>query len=358
MLITRNLNDFSVSGQTPVIFNSTHRYEVPLYSGVSYSWQLPNGWTGSSSTNYIDVTVGCASGNITATMTGCNQSKSASLTIINNYISFDSQIIGDDVVCLSGTTFEISPNPPTGTSISWNSSFNLTQTAQSGITATYSANGSGTGWIEATVTIPGCTSITLPRKSTWMSNYSFHVTRPDGQPVTNDEYGDLSFCPNTDYEIYITPNGINCYSSDQIWTVPSTWTINYNNYSTISINTNDDPYNVIAVDFKSCCYDEDLYLSQLFEYSSSCAQYLLAITPNPSTTETTISIVSKTNTKIDENIEWDLEVFDSMQSLKTKTQKIKGDKQAINTTGWKAGVYIVRVKIGKEQISGKLVVQQ
>lgn len=290
-------------------------------------------------------------------MTGCNQSKSASLTIINNHISFGSQIIGDDVVCLAGNTFEISPNPPTGTTISWNSSFNLTQTAQSGNTATYSANGSGTGWIEATVTIPGCTSITLPRISTWMSNYSLQVTRSDGQAVTNDEYGNLSFCSNTDYEIYITPNGVPCYSTDQIWTVPSTWTINYNNYSTISINTNDDPNNFIDVDFKSCCYDEDLYLSQYFEYSSSCAQYLLAITPNPSTTETTISIVSKTNTKIDENIEWNYEVYDSMQALKTKTHKIKGDKQTINTSSWKDGVYIVRVKIGKVVISEKMVVK-
>jgi hypothetical protein len=46
-----------------------------------------------------------------------------------------------------------------------------------------------------------------------------------------------------------------------------------------------------------------------------------------------------------------------MQSLKTKNQKLKGDKQTINTTGWKDGVYIVRVKIGNEIISEKLVVK-
>lgn len=85
--ITRNLNDFSVSGDSYVVYNSTKRYEVPSYSGVSYSWQLPTGWSGSSTTNYIDVTVGCGSGNITATMTGCNGSKSSPKAVTQNIIT-------------------------------------------------------------------------------------------------------------------------------------------------------------------------------------------------------------------------------------------------------------------------------
>ncbi|MDO9614478.1 MAG: T9SS type A sorting domain-containing protein, partial [Bacteroidota bacterium] len=71
----------------------------------------------------------------------------------------------------------------------------------------------------------------------------------------------------------------------------------------------------------------------------------------------TLSISTKSGTKVNDNLAWDLEVYDSMHSLKTKTQKLKGDKKAINTTGWKDGVYIVRVKIGNEIISEKLVVK-
>ncbi len=193
----------------------------------------------------------------------------------------------------------------------------------------------------------------------WVGNpdYYFQVTRPDGYPVTNDEYGNLSFCPNTDYEIYLRPNDfVPCYASDHVWTIPSTWTTNYNNGNTISINTNEDPYNFIAVDAKSCCF-EDFYLSQYFEYSTSCAQYSLLFTPNPSSGETTLSIVSKTNAKVDQLIEWDLEIYDTMQSLKAKVQKIKGDRRTINTSLWKDGIYLVKVRIGKEVIGSKLSVK-
>jgi len=59
-----------------------------------------------------------------------------------------------------------------------------------------------------------------------------------------------------------------------------------------------------------------------------------------------------------EETEWDLEVYDAIQSMKTKTQKIKGNKQTISTSGWKYGVYIVRAIVGKDIISEKLVVKQ
>ncbi|MDO8929902.1 MAG: T9SS type A sorting domain-containing protein [Bacteroidota bacterium] len=356
--ITRNLEAFTIAGPTNVVYNSSYRFEVPSFPGVSYSWQLPNGWTGSSNTNYIDVTVGCIYDTITATITGCNQSISASKTNTLNYIIPGTQINGPDVVCFSGTTFVINKDVPIGTTILWNTSFNLTLTSQNGNSATFNANFEGSGWIEAILNNTTCNySVTLPRKTVWMSNYYLHVTRPDGYPVTNDEYGNLSLCSYTDYLINIRPKDyVPCYTSDHNWEVPSTWTINYIDGSFISINTNEDPNNFIAVNAKSCCFD-DVYCSYYFEYSSSCAQYLMVFSPNPSTSETTLSISTKSGTKVNDKLEWDLEVYDSMQNLKTKTQKLKGDKKAINTTGWKDGVYIVRIKIGNEIISEKLVVK-
>ncbi|MDP2114399.1 MAG: T9SS type A sorting domain-containing protein, partial [Bacteroidota bacterium] len=88
----------------------------------------------------------------------------------------------------------------------------------------------------------------------------------------------------------------------------------------------------------------------------SCG-YSLSFSPNPSSGETPIEIATGSGEVLAPDTEWDLEVYDSMQSLKTKNQKLKGDKQTINTTGWKDGVYIVRVKIGNEIISEKLVVK-
>lgn len=189
-------------------------------------------------------------------------------------------------------------------------------------------------------------------------DYYFHIIRPDGYPVTTDEYGFTSLCSYTDYEISLLPGGyVPCYTHDHSWTVPSTWTTNYINGNIISVNTGNDPQNFIAVDFRSCCNDEDLYYSQYFEYSTSCAQYSLLFTPNPSSGETTLAIVSKTNAKVDQSVEWDMEIYDSMQGLKDKVQKITGDRRTINTSSWKDGVYFVKVKIGKEVISSKLSVK-
>uniref|UniRef100_UPI003217C907 M4 family metallopeptidase n=1 Tax=uncultured Draconibacterium sp. TaxID=1573823 RepID=UPI003217C907 len=96
---------------------------------------------------------------------------------------------------------------------------------------------------------------------------------------------------------------------------------------------------------------------------------VLTFSPNPTVGETTISIEqgsandtslksASTETTFNENAEWDLEVYDSMQSLKLKKQKQKGKSITINTQSWKEGVYMVRVKYKDDIITGKLVVKK
>ena len=96
---------------------------------------------------------------------------------------------------------------------------------------------------------------------------------------------------------------------------------------------------------------------------------VLTFSPNPTVGETTISIEqgsanetslksASSETTFDENAEWDLEVYNSMQSLKLKKQKLKGSSVTINTQSWKEGVYMVRVKYKGEILTGKLVVKK
>lgn len=55
----------SISGNDTVCRNATYTYTVPSVSGAtSYTWTLPIGWTGSSSTNTIGVTAGITSDTI------------------------------------------------------------------------------------------------------------------------------------------------------------------------------------------------------------------------------------------------------------------------------------------------------
>ena len=97
-------------------------------------------------------------------------------------------------------------------------------------------------------------------------------------------------------------------------------------------------------------------------------EYLLSLSPNPATDEATIelqtgqnevvsSLKSASLTSATKCPEWSLEVYSSMQSLKTKTPKLKDKSYKLNTQGWKDGVYIVRAKIGDKIITEKLVVK-
>ena len=109
------------------------------------------------------------------------------------------------------------------------------------------------------------------------------------------------------------------------------------------------------------CYDKTLVF---FAYSG----YSLLISPNPTSGETTISIEkidsqellnsTTSETIINNDAEWDMEVYDSLQNLKQKKNKLKGNSAKINTQSWKEGVYMVRVKYKNEVLTGKLVVKK
>jgi hypothetical protein len=81
----------------------------------------------------------------------------------------------------------------------------------------------------------------------------------------------------------------------------------------------------------------------------------IALSPNPSTQETTISIDTKSAEVVPE---WDLEVYDQGQQLKARKMKIGGKHTTLNTSGWKEGVYIVRANYNGEVLTEKLVVKE
>jgi hypothetical protein len=61
-----------ISGNTTVRYGSRQTYSVPNVSGVTYTWSLPSGWSGSSTTNSINVTVGSSGGTGTISVTPVN----------------------------------------------------------------------------------------------------------------------------------------------------------------------------------------------------------------------------------------------------------------------------------------------
>jgi hypothetical protein len=112
-------------------------------------------------------------------------------------------------------------------------------------------------------------------------------------------------------------------------------------------------YNVDVKAYNTCGWSA---LKHLTVIEPSCL-YGMIISPNPTASESDIQIYSESEVAMDEDIEWQLDVYDQMQGLKDKQAKIKGNKTKLNTNGWKDGVYFIRAIVGDEVISEKLVVK-
>ncbi|HEX5653756.1 MAG TPA: T9SS type A sorting domain-containing protein [Chitinophagaceae bacterium] len=113
----------SIRGSRLVCGGSTQHYYLPPIAGaLSYSWNLPGGWSGQSTNNSIRVTTGNSSGTITVSAIGSCNSNSTSLAItIIPVPPTPGPISGNAAICLpSNFTYtnpygiSISPNPSNG----------------------------------------------------------------------------------------------------------------------------------------------------------------------------------------------------------------------------------------------------
>jgi hypothetical protein len=112
----------------------------------------------------------------------------------------------------------------------------------------------------------------------------------------------------------------------------------------------------VSYEIENAC---DVAIGTVTLYEGICGGYFMMMAPNPASTETTLSIeTTSTAETFDENEEWELEVYDQVQSLKEKKTKLRGKSTKIQTNGWKEGVYVVRAKYKDKILTGKLVVKQ
>ncbi|HOZ79858.1 MAG TPA: M12 family metallo-peptidase [Ferruginibacter sp.] len=73
----------AVAGNSNVCAGSSQTYSIAAVAGAAlYNWTLPQGWTGTSSTNSITVTAGASAGNITVVATnGCGSSTARTVAV-------------------------------------------------------------------------------------------------------------------------------------------------------------------------------------------------------------------------------------------------------------------------------------
>ncbi|MEI6683845.1 MAG: T9SS type A sorting domain-containing protein [Bacteroidota bacterium] len=165
----------NVSGPSPICQGSSQTYFCSSSGATSYNWTLPPGWSGSSSTSSITVTVGSNSGYICCTpVNACGSGTQVCFPVAVTGIPFCNNIAGNASVC-PGTTQSYSTNgnttvynwtlPPGWTGSSSNGSITVTVGSNSGNICCTPINGCGPGTqvcFVATVTgIPPVPTITV-----------------------------------------------------------------------------------------------------------------------------------------------------------------------------------------------------
>ena len=101
-----------ISGPTTFCPGDDATYSVPLVSGTTYTWTLPSGWSGSSTTNSILVTPGTTAGSIAVTAsTLCGTSIPQTGALVPGSAPASPGIIsGNNNICFGSTqTYSIAP---------------------------------------------------------------------------------------------------------------------------------------------------------------------------------------------------------------------------------------------------------
>lgn len=136
----------AIDGNPDVCEGTQETYSVAIDPDVdSYSWTIPSGWTGSSNTHEITVTVGANDGNITITPSnncGTGPTQSMAVVVSNSGPAQPDPIEGDFTVCAGSTETYSVPEDVAVESYSWTLPDGWSGSSTSNeITVTVGANG-------------------------------------------------------------------------------------------------------------------------------------------------------------------------------------------------------------------------
>lgn len=295
------------------------------------------GWNGSYQTTFFPLT------GLTPGSHNYNASQHA-IFGIEPALDACSGLSGSDVICSSNTSYSISI--PSTASVVWSKTGNLTQVgSNTGNTYTVYATSpsGGAGSITATIKNSQGQTFLTRTKSVW-----------GGTPVVSSLSGTspIGVYQPANYYLGISDN----LSSPDSYSwgtspLPGVSITSYGNYASIMF-TQSGYYQVVGKAHNVCGWSD--YGMKMVTVISG---YKLAISPNPSSSESTISLLSENSEAVQLTTDWTVEVFDSTQGLKEKKTKLKTTEKKINTSGWKEGVYIVRATIADKVITEKMIVK-
>ncbi len=271
---------------------------------------------------------------------------------------------GAPLICSSGT-FTVS-NPPTGCTVSWANSSNLTISPGAGSTAIFTANGNGSGWVQPTVNSTSCGSVVLPQIIVWVGTPQITNQKVDGSYYSPGK----QICPGNHW-LDVTPVGQG--AGNATWTVPSG--IQYivgNNTLDFTFPSNLSSIAISARSANSCgtSSNANFYLTKK---TSGCPNSIaMTLYPNPASDNVTIIInenitlvtpdstdlatMNINNSQSVESTTYTIRIYNSQSAL-LSTFVRRGKSFDVPLTNMRNGVYIIEVSDGKNTSRQQLIVK-
>ena len=202
----------TITGNGTICVNTNGTYSVTNDpTATSYTWTLPSGWTGSSTTNSINATSGANGGTITVTANNaCGNSSQQTVNVTTTGAPTQpSSIAGSTSICVNANGTYSVTNDPAVTSYTWTlpSGWTGSSTTNS-INATSGANG-GTITVTANNACGNSTQQTV----------NVTTTGAPAQPSTITGNGTICANANGTYSVTNDPA-----ATSYTWALPSGWT--------------------------------------------------------------------------------------------------------------------------------------
>lgn len=207
----------AITGRPTRCPGDTATYIVPGVFGSTYTWTLPTGWTGSSSSNVIGVTQGSGSGNVSVTATNsCGTSIPRTFSVIaGSAPASPTSISGPNVVCINSTHTYSFPIVAGANSYVWTLPTGWSGTSSTNTITVTTGNTSGSQTISARA-VNGCGSSVNQSMSVSVINA---LTSPG--TITTSLASGNTYCSGALYNFSINPvPGATSY----VWNLPATWT--------------------------------------------------------------------------------------------------------------------------------------
>ena len=173
----------AITGSATVCQSASNIYSVAAVSGAtSYTWTLPSGWSGISTTNSITTTAGSIGGTISVTANStCGSSIAQTLSVIVNPNPTTPNVpISDNATC--GNVILTRGTPPAGEAWYWQGT-NANGTTETDSNVTYTATTSGTYYLRSKNTTTGCWSVASSASVT-VNSATTITTQPANQSAT------------------------------------------------------------------------------------------------------------------------------------------------------------------------------